>query len=126
MIEESLQHDLFYGAYLTVKTPGLQYFTQHPVLDFYYQSDILGEQFYDSNNISFLVNILKNPAEVIKPPFDNLIPFQLIVVPNHMNIYYESYRQTIWDNSLFFQSLTNTSYFDLIYQNSKFQVFEIV
>jgi hypothetical protein len=126
IIEKSFQNDNFYGAFLTVKTPGLQYFTQHPVLDFYYQSYLLGPRFYDSSNLSYLVNILKHPAEFIKPPFDYELPFQFIVVPNQQNINFDIYRKNIWNNSFFFQSLSNTSYFNLIYQNYKFLMFEIV
>ncbi|MFX1283445.1 MAG: hypothetical protein ACFFB5_07310 [Promethearchaeota archaeon] len=126
IVTKSLQDKDFQGAFLTVKTTGLQYFTLHPVLDFYYQSDLLGNQFYSSKNLSYLVYILKHPDEHLPSPFDFEVPFQRIVIPYHQNKNFEAFQEDIWSKSYFFRSLTNKTYFSLIYQNEKYQMYEII
>ncbi|MHA2330361.1 MAG: hypothetical protein ACXACR_17715, partial [Candidatus Hodarchaeales archaeon] len=75
------------GAVLTVRMPGLQVFTQHPALDFYYQSSLLGKQFFESQNLSHLVNVLKDPIQhlmSIRRIFGRNRPFSghLITLPS--------------------------------------------
>ncbi len=118
------------GGIITVRMPGVQIHTLHPTLDFYYQHELLGDRFYQSSNITYLVELLKNPLENLFP--QGIIEatsldftFELIVVPNISNIYYNIYNENIWSRSSFFQSLSNEIYFDLIYENSRYQLYRI-
>ena len=130
IIEQINQFGSITGAIITVRMPGLQFFTHHPVLDFYYQGNLLGNQFYSSQNISHLVEVLKHPMwNLLSPKYNQSSSFELsfefIVVPNTRNIYFDLYRENIWSKSYFFKSLNNKTYFELLEENDRYQLFKI-
>ncbi len=119
-----------FAAIMAVRTPGLQFFTKQPVIDIYYQQTVFpNDPFFTLTNISEIVEILYNPLNYI-PEIENVInvTFSLsyIVVPNIYNIYYSSYQTEIVSKSILFQSLDSSQYFSLIYENSDFQLFEVI
>ncbi len=118
------------GAIITIRTPGLSFFTQHPVLDFYYQGNLLGEQIYSSHNLTYLIEVLKHPSVYLFPPEPDQslsfkLSFEFIVVPNTGNIYFDIYIENIWSEVYFFRSLGNTTYFELLLKNDRYQLFRI-
>ncbi len=79
------------GAIITIRMPGLSFFTQRPALDFCYQGNLLGEQIFASHNLTNLIEMLKHPSAYLLPPESNQslsfkLSFEFILVPNIGNI----------------------------------------
>jgi hypothetical protein len=119
-----------FAAIMTVRTPGLQFFTKQPVIDIYYQQAVFPvNPFFTLTNISEIVQILRNPLDYIpeiETRINVTISLSYIVVPNINNIYYDSYQTEIVSKSLLFQSLESSQYFSRIYENSDFKLFEVL
>lgn len=130
IIDKILDEGSLTGGIITVRMPGVNFFAKKPVLDFYYQSTLLGRDFYESENLTYLIDILKAPVEYLLPEEYNItvpfnIYFEFIVVPNTQNIYYEIYQDNIVDQSFFFRSLTNSTYFEQIFENPRYLLYKI-
>lgn len=118
-------------AILTVRTPGFQFFAKQPVIDIYYQRDLfLGNPFFTNNNLTEIVDILRNPLNyTIQTDFelDITVPIKFIVVPASANLYYNIYNNDIKVGSILFQSLdVNNTIFNRLYNNSDFDLYEVL
>jgi hypothetical protein len=122
------QQDQPYAGIMTVRTPGLQFFTGQPVIDIYYQGGFFQhDPFYTSDNLTELMDVLRNPLNHTVAGefnFSFIIPIRYIVVPSSGNLYYNIYLSRIRSKSYFFQSLDNETYFIPLYKNSDFNLFE--
>lgn len=123
------QNQPFTGI-MTVRTPGLQFFTGQPVIDIYYQRNFFQHNpFFNPsyNNITELMDVLRNPFNHtidMEFNFSLIIAIRYIVVPSSENLYYNNYLSQIKSKSYFFQSLDNETYFIPLYKNSDFKLFE--
>lgn len=115
---------------LTVRTPGLQFFTHQPVIDIYYQRYLFtGDPFFSSTNLTEIINVLRTPLNyTVETDFkiDLIVPIKFIVVPATQNLYYNIYNTTVKMNSLFFRSLeVNSTMFGKLFSNSDFHLYEV-
>ncbi|MHA2244545.1 MAG: hypothetical protein ACXADY_06215 [Candidatus Hodarchaeales archaeon] len=115
---------------MTVRTPGIQFFTKQPVIDIYYQYNLFNNNpfFNQSIDLTELLEILRNPLNyTIQKDFNfNLtLSIRFIVVPSTQNLYYNVYNTQIKVNSLLFQSLEINQSFNFLYKNSDFLLYEV-
>lgn len=119
-----------FAAILTVRTPGLQFFTRQPVIDIYYQRQIFpSDPFFQSTNLTEIIEVLRNPLNhtlTTDFEYDLDVSIRFIVVPSSNNIYYNNYLEQIKSTSHLFQSLENETYFNLLFGNSDFRLFEVI
>ena len=118
-----------FAVILTVRTPGLQFFTGQPVIDIYYQRQIFSsDPFFQSTNLSEIIEVLRNPLNYTLRTdfeFDLDVSIRFIVVPSFRNLYYNDYLLQIKSKSHFFQSLENETYFNPLPDNSDFMLYEV-
>ncbi len=120
------------AAILTVRTPGIQFFTKQPAIDIYYQRDLFqGDLFFTSTNLTDLIEVLRNPIPHIIETDHNFnlnVSLKFIVVPSIQNLYYDLFITQIKTKSVLFQSLDNSSSFTLITipGNSDFLLYEVL
>lgn len=134
LVEVIQQQNQPLTAILTVRTPGLQFFTKQPVIDIYYQNYLFkNDPFFNRssgtyNNMTELLTILQSPFNYIGETgfsFNFIVSIGFIVVPAPGNIYFDVYNTTIMSRSYFFQSLENYPLFSILIENSDFILFEV-
>ena len=70
---------------MTVRTPGLQFFTGQPVIDIYYQRYFFrNDPFFTSNNLTELMDVLRNP---LNHTVDLEINFSLNIAIRYIVVY---------------------------------------
>lgn len=118
------------AAIMTVRTPGLQFFTGQPVIDIYYQQNLFpGDPFFTNTNLTELIEVLRNPINYIIDTdvnFNLTVSLRFIVVPSTQNLYYDVYITQIKIRSFLFQSLDNPQNFTLRYNNSDYLLYEVL
>jgi len=118
-------------AIMTVRTPGLQFFTKQPVIDIYYQNDFfVDDPFFTSNNMTEIKENLNSPFlhSIFFSEFGerNLFPIKFLVVPSSSNLYYEDFLENIQSRSYFFSRLSLEPFIRLLFQNPDFKLYEIL
>lgn len=118
------------SAILTVRMPGLQFFTNQPTIDIYYQYSLFpGNPFFESTNLTELLTILEDPVLYIFGTDLNLslsFSIRFIVVPAVKNIYYDVYLSQIKAKSILFSSIESHESFLLLYNNTDFRLYEFL
>ncbi|NHJ25054.1 MAG: hypothetical protein EAX89_10790 [Candidatus Lokiarchaeota archaeon] len=130
LVNVILQQNQPFSAIMTVRTPGLQFFVGQPVVDIYYQQNVfIGNPFMEGSDLAEIVEILQDPIKHIylsDMNLDIILPIKFIVVPAEANLYYNSYIQQIKSKSLLFQSLAYSNYFNQIFENSDYILYEVI
>ncbi len=129
MVDVIVQQNQPLSGILTVRTPGIQFFTGQPVLDIYYQRYLFKEDlFFTWTNLSKIISVLLNPqTHIIDLSNQTSFGFSIryILVPSNQNLYFNSYMTQIYNNSILFRSLENQTYFSKLYNNPEFVLYQI-
>ena len=98
-------------------------------MDIYNKYPVIEAEFFDDlksniKNFSHYESI-STIKRIIGPNLEDYsISIKFIIVPSFNNIYYDIYADTIRPQSVLFSSLNNNLYFDLIYENLDFKIYE--